>query len=317
MKSKQDVNSLADAMLAGDVRALSRLMTIVETSPDDVPEIMSRIYGARKTTRRVGISGPPGAGKSTLLSNLIDKAHARGEKVGVLCIDPTSPISGGAILGDRIRINEQFPPEKVFIRSVASGDSLGGLAGATKLQTLLLEAAGCDLVLIETVGLGQVGYDIRDIAETLVLVLVPESGDTIQILKSGIIELADIVVVNKSDRAGSEEIAESLRTTFLEPRDGWVIPVVRMISRDDDGTDELVLRLDMHLKYLNDHDRLGRFRDGAADFTEAIAFQLKRALPPERLASHPAFKQWHDGVAAGRMDPYTAAAKAIENLLGR
>ena len=309
-----DIETLIRDMQAGDVRALSRLMTRVETRPQDVPRIMEQLYPLRRPARRIGLSGPPGAGKSTLLGNLIHRARKNGDKVGVLCIDPTSPLTGGAILGDRIRINEMFPPEDVFIRSVASGDSLGGLAGATRLHALVLEAAGCDTVLIETVGLGQVGYDITDVAETLILVLVPESGDTVQILKSGIIELADVVVVNKADRDGAQEIAETLRLTFSEPRNGWRIPVLMTMAREDDGTDDLVLALDNHLDYLRTEKQLDAMRSVDADFQDALAAQFKRLLRPEVLASHPAFKSLHEQIHSGDLDPYSAAALAMKTL---
>ena len=316
MPLTQNIDELVAAMLGGDMRALSRLMTRVETRPDEVPEIMRRVYPKRRPARRVGLSGPPGAGKSTLLNNMIRHAHDVGSKVGVLCIDPTSPLSGGAILGDRIRITEMFPPEDVFIRSVASGDSLGGLSVATRMQAVLLEAAGCDLVFIETVGLGQVGYDITDVAESLVLVLVPESGDTVQILKSGIIELADIVVVNKADRDGAQQIAETLRITFDEPRDDWHIPVLLTNAREDEGTGELINKLDDHFEYLQNKGKLAAFRGMDTDFMDALSSQLRRTLTRGFAARHPAFKDYYERMLRGEMDPYSAAAEAIERLLG-
>jgi len=315
MPRYQDTDTLINEMLNGDVRALSRLMTRVEREPDEVPHIMRVVYPKRRPARRIGLSGPPGAGKSTTLGNLIKRGVEAGRKVGVLCIDPTSPLSGGAILGDRIRITQIFPSDKVFIRSVASGDSLGGLAAATKLHALLLEAAGCDLILIETVGLGQVGYDITDVAETFVLLVVPESGDTIQILKSGIIELADIVVVNKSDRDGAGEIAETLRLAFMEPRAGWQIPVVMSVARDDKGTDEIMDALKQHLFYLREDGKLASFRSPDHDFINAVSFFIKRTLNREFLATHPVFKSFHQKIMAGDMDPYTAAALAMNTIL--
>ncbi|MFA6451515.1 MAG: methylmalonyl Co-A mutase-associated GTPase MeaB [bacterium] len=313
-KNTQNTKELIGKMFQGNVRALSRLMTLVENRPEALPEVMSEIYNRRKPARRVGLSGPPGAGKSTLLSNLIQAGLRGGKQVSALCIDPTSPLSGGAILGDRIRMANTFNSKDVFIRSVASGDSLGGLAEATKYHTLLLEAFGSDLVLIETVGLGQVGYDIRNIAETLILILVPESGDTVQILKSGIIELADIIVINKSDRSGADEIAATLEMTFDEPRDGWRIPVIKASAREDIGTDDIIIALDAHYEYLNNSGRLEVYRDPAADLREAVEFQFQRRMRGGLLENHTDAAAIAKTVISGDKDPYTASVE-IMNLL--
>jgi len=316
VKKTENTGTLIEKMLAGDIRSLSRLMTLVENSPEEVPAVMSSIYSRRKQSRRIGISGPPGAGKSTLLSNLVRHEDAEGKKVGVLCIDPTSPVSGGAILGDRVRMSDLFPPERVFIRSVASGDSLGGLAAATKLHTMLLEASGCDTVLIETVGLGQVGYDIAGVAESLVLVLVPESGDTIQILKSGILELADIIVVNKSDRDGAADIAETLKMTLAEPRKDWTIPVVSTIGRTDEGTDGLLAALDEHYEYLKTSGRLSALRDSSSDFAGAVLDRLKARLTLSSMKDSGKLAEIAEKVETGELDPFSAAEAAVDKLLG-
>jgi len=315
MNSGGDVNGLIEGMLAGNVRALTRLMTLVENRAELVPVVMRAIYTRRAPARRIGIAGPPGAGKSTLLSNLMRDGFARGLRVAALCIDPTSPLSGGALLGDRIRIADITDRDDVFVRSVASGESLGGLAEATKYHTLLLEAAGYNLIFIETVGLGQVGYDIRNIAETLLLLLVPESGDTVQILKSGIIELADVVVVNKSDRAGADEIAHSLELTFETPRDGWRIPVIRTIARDDAGTAEIVSAAAAHYEYLKESGRLSRRRDPGADLLEALCLDFKRRLAAGLLEKNHAARDIAAAVAVGKTDPYSAAERILKLLL--
>ena len=308
------MGQLIQDMLGGSVRALSRLMTLVETKPETVPGIMSEVYMRRKHARRVGLAGPPGAGKSTLLSNLIQAGANRGMRVGVLCIDPTSPISGGALLGDRIRMSDAFNLKNVFIRSVASGRSLGGLAEATKYHTLLLEAFGMDLVLVETVGLGQVGYDIRSLAESLVLVLVPESGDTVQILKSGILELADILVVNKADRDGADDIAHTLVNAFDHPRDGWSIPVIKCIARDDKGTSEVWSALEKHIEYLKEHDILGRYHDPRTDLREAVEFYFQRRLREGIVENDPEAAKIAAEVVAGKADPYSASMRIIQIL---
>jgi len=309
-----ETEKMVGEMLGGSVRALSKLMTRVETSAGLVPAIMKEIYSRRKPARRIGISGPPGAGKSTLLANLIHDAAAKDQRVGVLCIDPTSPITGGALLGDRIRMGGTHELKNVFIRSVASGRSLGGLAEATKYHTLLLEAFGMDIVLIETVGLGQVGYDIRNVAESLVLVLVPESGDTVQILKSGIIEMADIVVVNKADRDGAEEIAQTLRHTFAHPRDGWKIPVVKCVAREDEGTGELWSALDDHFEFLKSNDLLDAYRNPRNDLREAVEFGFQRLLREGLVEKNPDLAEMAAQVAGERADPYSAAENILKIL---
>lgn len=305
---------LIEKMLGGNVRALSRLMSVVERDAEAVDEIMKEVYPRRRPARRIGLAGPPGAGKSTLLGNLIKKASGLGLRVGVLCIDPTSPITGGALLGDRIRLAGTYNLKDVFIRSVASGESLGGLAEATKYHTLLLEAFGADVILIETVGLGQVGYDIRNVAETLLLVLVPESGDTIQILKSGILELADVTIVNKADRDGADEIAETLLYTFAHPRDGWQIPVIKCVARDNAGTDDIWDCIERHYEYLKETGRLESYHDPRTDLREALEFQFQRLLRGGLVDTNPLTKALADKVEAGEADPYSASSEIFKIL---
>jgi len=310
-----NIEELIQGLFAGNVRSLSRLMTLVETKHEIMPVVMKSIYNKRKRARRIGLSGPPGAGKSTLLSNLVETGVEKGHKIGVLCIDPTSPISGGALLGDRIRLSDSFRNDDVFIRSVASGESLGGLAEATKFHTLLLEAYGADLILIETVGLGQVGYDIRDIAESLILVLVPESGDTVQILKSGILELADIVVVNKSDRDGADQISMSLSLIFEQARSGWNIPVIKSVARDNIGTDDIWESLNLHYDYLLADNRLEKFNSPYSDLCEAMEMEFRRILHEDRLLENENIRKLVSDIDNGLIDPYSAAVDIINYLI--
>lgn len=315
MEKDEYIEQLVAGMRGGDARSLSRLMTLVETEPASLPEVMRHTYPHRRRARRVALAGPPGAGKSTLITNLIKHAGGLGMRTGVLCVDPTSPLTGGAILGDRVRMSVPDVPGDTFIRSVASGDSLGGLAAATRFHTLLLEASGVDLVVIETVGLGQVGYDARHIADTLVLVLVPESGDTVQSLKSGILELADVVVVNKADREGAEEIAETLRSVLDEPRDGWGIPVVQTVALRDGGTGELWDHLGAHSEYLERRSGGGREAAPLDDVREALIFLLRGVLTDDFFRSRPLFSRYIDRIERGEVDPFSAAREIWGELL--
>lgn len=311
---KNDIPSLVKEMYAGSVRALSRLMTIVEQNPETVPSVMKLVYGKRKRAIRVGLAGPPGAGKSSLLANLILESEKKGLFAGALCIDPTSPLTGGALLGDRIRLPGQSGLKNSFIRSVASGNSLGGVAQATKHHTILLEAFGADIVIIETVGLGQVGYDIRNIAHTLLLVLVPESGDTIQILKSGILELADIMVVNKSDRDGADEIAATLKNTFDHPKDGWSIPVLKACARDNLGTDEIWDAVMKHHSHMEASGKADSFFNPVFDLQESLLARFSNMIENGMLEKDERISKLLNHTAAGKEDPYSAADEILKIL---
>lgn len=312
---RTDIPELVREMNSGSVRALSRLMTLVEQEPNCVPCVMSLVYGSRKRAIRVGIAGPPGAGKSSLLSNLIMESEKRGLFAGALCIDPTSPLTGGALLGDRIRLPGQSGLKKSFIRSVASGKSLGGVAQATKHHTILLEAFGADIIIIETVGLGQVGYDIRNIAHTLLLALVPESGDTVQILKSGILELADVMVVNKSDRDGADEIAATLRNTFDHPKDdGWNIPVLKTCARDNIGTDDVWDAIMRHHEHIKSSGKVDDFFNPMSDLVESLEARFSRMVSGGMLKRDKETNQILNHAAAGEVDPYSAADEILKIL---
>jgi len=234
-------------MQAGDRRALARLMTFVDNRHEDIIEIMSEIHKHTGKANRIGITGPPGAGKSTLTDKLIAKYRQQGKKVGVVCIDPSSPFTGGAVLGDRIRMMDHAADDGVFIRSLGSRGSHGGLSRATRDVVSLLDAFGFDVILIETVGVGQTELDIMSVAHAVVVVLVPESGDTIQTMKAGLMEIADLFVVNKADREGADRIFAELKGLAELFSDKGCVEVYKTQAFKGIGVTELIEGIDKHI----------------------------------------------------------------------
>ncbi len=243
------VDELARGVRLGEVRAIARAITLVESREPARLELLARLYAHTGKAFKVGLTGAPGAGKSTLTYQLLPRLKARGYRVGVLAVDPTSPFSGGAILGDRIRFDEAL--EGVYIRSLASRGSIGGLSRGVPPAVRVLEAAGYDLVVIETVGAGQLQVDVRFVADTVVLTLVPEAGDVVQAMKAGIIEIADVYVVNKADREGATRMRLDLRNALElggKPK-GWNPPIVLTEALYGKGVDELVEYIEEHKQY--------------------------------------------------------------------
>jgi len=305
--------SLARRLLDGDRRALARAITLVENDDPVGRRVVQEVYPSTGRAAMLGFTGPPGAGKSTLLAAITKRERERGRTVAVLSIDPSSPFTSGALLGDRIRLSDHFLDPGVFIRSMASRGALGGLSEATLQAALLMDASGRDLVLVETVGTGQAEVDIVDHADTVVLVLMPGSGDSVQALKAGVMEIPDVIVVNKADHPLATAMVRELRGVLaLGPRGGWQVPVLRTEARRGEGVDEVLESLGEHRAYIEAEGTLAqRRRRHLRNEVLAIATaRIRRQLAAE-LADDPRFGELLDRVVARELDPASAAAEIL------
>lgn len=247
MELPENIKTLIPKMLEGDRIALSRLISMVESRKYSVTKILKEINPHTGNAYLLGITGPPGAGKSTLISCMVSSFSKQGKKIGILAVDPTSPFSGGAVLGDRIRMQEHIGDKNVFMRSLGSRGSHGGLSRSTCELIKLYDAFGMDIIIIETVGVGQTELDIMGIADTVIVVLVPEAGDIIQTMKAGLMEIADIFVVNKSDREGANKLTRDINSMIGEGRDGiWKISVINSVATGCKGVNELLDEIEKH-----------------------------------------------------------------------
>src|SRR5881296_1138278 len=306
---------LVERMLAGDQRALAQLMSHVERHSAEVAEIMRRIAPALGRGYCVGITGPPGSGKSTITDKLTAVARQQGKTVGIIAVDPTSPFSGGALLGDRIRMQHHYLDAGVFIRSMATRGSHGGLPQAAQGIRKLLEAFGKDLIFIETVGVGQTELDIAEAADTTVVLFVPESGDTIQTMKAGIMEIADLFVINKADRDGAERLLHELRMlVHMHPHyDWWDIPVLATQAHKNVGIAELYATIAQHRQTLTTTGQLlVRRRQRRQKELLALLQQRLMAMLVARLEQHEVLQKLNEQVQEGQVDPYTAVEQILE-----
>ncbi len=306
--------TLAQRLLDGDRRALARAITLVQDNDPAGWDLVREVYPHTGKAAVFGLTGPPGSGKSTLIGALVGARRAAGRRVAVLSIDPSSPFTGGAVLGDRIRLTDHFLDSGVFIRSMANRGALGGLSEAALQTALLMDAAGNDDVFVETVGVGQAEVDIIDHADTVVLVLIPGSGDSIQALKAGVMEIPDVIVVNKADHPLTDTMIREIRGVLsLAPQRGWKVPIVKTQALTGVGTDELIAKLGEHRAYIQAEGTLGerRRRNLRAEVLALATTRMRRTLEA-RLAEDADFKQMLDEVVARRLDPATAARLIVD-----
>ncbi len=300
-----------------DPKALTRLISMIENQAKDLFQLMPEIYKRAGGARILGITGPPGAGKSTLVSELIK--HIRNEKksVAVLAVDPSSPFTGGAVLGDRIRMQSHAKDNQVFIRSIGSRGSYGGLSRTTKEIVRLFDAFGFDVVIVETVGVGQTELSIMEVAQTSVVILVPESGDTIQTMKAGLLEIGDIFIVNKSDRPDANHLKHQLEEMIQYEKSThrkWLAPVIQTQAIHGVGIEELWKGLKEHRDFLKSHPedlKARRAQERKAEFMEILTHMWREQLE-KKIKSGPKLKKIFEDVIAGKKDPYTASADIIK-----
>ncbi len=291
------------AIQNGDQRLLARLMTRVENDSAFRERLLPHLLPHLGHAHRVGVTGPPGAGKSTLVNALALRYARKGLRTAVLAVDPSSPFTGGALLGDRVRMAEVQDLGKVYIRSMATRGSLGGLARATIRAADLLDALGFDVILVETVGVGQIEVDVLEVADTVLVVLVPESGDGVQAMKAGLMEIADVIVVNKADREGAERMVRDIQLArdLGGRQEGWIVPVLTTVALRGEGVEALMDTLANHLAHLRDTGELDRRRK--ARLWQEFEDQVREALWQrflDRVGGEPALKRSFEAVLSGK-----------------
>jgi len=306
--------SLAQRLLDGDRRALARGISLVENDDPEGWALVKEVYPRTGRATVLGFTGPPGAGKSTLLAALTKYERARERTVGVLSIDPTSPFTHGALLGDRIRLSDHFLDPGVYIRSMASRGALGGLSEAALQAALLMDASGRDVILLETVGVGQAEVDIIDHADTIVLVLMPGSGDSIQALKAGVMEIPDVIVVNKADHPLTDTMVREIKNVLaLGPHKGWRVPIVKTEAVREEGVEELADKLEAHRDYVESEGTLSeRRRRNLMSEVLAIATNRMRRELEQAIADDDQVRELLDRVVSRELDPASAAATILE-----
>ncbi|MEV0394658.1 methylmalonyl Co-A mutase-associated GTPase MeaB [Polymorphospora rubra] len=317
VRRSRDVPLLVGRAREGDARAVARLITLVESGDPLLPQVAAALAPHTGQAQVIGLTGSPGVGKSTTTNELVRALRAQGHRVGVLAVDPSSPFTGGAILGDRVRMQDHATDPGVYIRSMSSRGHLGGLAATTPQAVRVLEGAGCDVVLVETVGVGQAEVEVASLADTTLVLLAPGMGDAIQAVKAGILEIADVFVVNKADRDGADATHRDIQGMIALGERGpgeWRPQVVRAVASRAEGIDDIVAALEKHRNWLVEHGELRRRREArAAAEVEAIALGTLRARIGS-LRSGTTLGALAARVADGSVDPYAAADELLAEL---
>ncbi|WP_166355214.1 methylmalonyl Co-A mutase-associated GTPase MeaB [Phytoactinopolyspora limicola] len=312
-----DIDLLVKRSRGGDPRAVARLISLVENDSPELPDVMAALVAHAGTAAVVGITGSPGVGKSTMTSALVSAYRAERKRVGVLAVDPSSPFTGGALLGDRVRMQEHAMDREVYIRSMATRGHLGGLAAATPQAVRVLDAAGCEVILIETVGVGQSEIEIAALADTTIVLLAPGMGDGIQAAKAGILEVGDVFGVNKADHDGAEHVVRDLKamTRMVERAAGdWRQPIVSTVASAGRGIDEMMEAITKHREWLTDSGELGRRRRRRVrDEIEALALTTLRQRFSD-LHGDDRLDTLADRVLLGELNPYSAAEEIVATV---
>jgi len=316
-QSAPSLTGFVERVRSGDVRALARAITAIENDSAQASQLMKALFPYSGNATVIGVTGSPGAGKSTLVDQLAREYRKQEKTIGIIAVDPTSPYTGGAILGDRIRMQAHHADNGIYIRSMATRGFLGGLAPATADVATLLDAAGKEIVFVETVGVGQDEIDIVRLADVTVVILVPGMGDDVQTIKAGIMEIADIFVINKSDREGAERVEREIRAmqTLAIRRDDWTPPIVKTVASNGTGVPDLVKAIGSYRQYLKGKDLM--LRKKVSNWRERLVEMLRKALldrmireqlDPEHL------NQYAREIAEHKRDPYSLVEELVTNF---
>jgi len=312
-----EISEIAKGVLAGDKRSIAKAITIAENSPEEAQSLIATIYPHTGKAHIIGLTGPGGAGKSTLIEKMVREYRRRGKTVGVIAVDPTSPYTGGAFLGDRIRMQELTTDNGVFIRSMATRNNPGGIAKATKDAVKILDASGKDVIIVETVGAGQSEVEIIKVAQTIIVIHAPGLGDEIQAIKAGIMEIADIFVVNKADRENADKTVMDIQAMLqLDNKEkAWTPPIIKTVALTGEGVPQLIEKIEEHWRYLQKGALHKRSLEKAeAELVEAIKEKVTSSII-EKLKREKRFEEILRRIVEREIDPASAAEKLLNQIL--